>query len=143
MFTSDFSKVLNILKGPTIGTDDETWIKGLKYGRNSMQDIQAHYDGAPEGAHYTQISTADLKKTFYKNETTLTLEKYATKLMGIFNVIEKYWVQLYGEQNVGHILDHTTSQNTELNIELKICKSSHSSTLSKVCTQLYTVIVRL
>ena len=37
MFTRDSSKVLNIIKELTLGTDTETWIKVLKCVRNSMQ----------------------------------------------------------------------------------------------------------
>ena len=48
MFTRDLSKVLGTLKELTLGTDAETCIKGLNYGRNSMQELQAHYDGTSE-----------------------------------------------------------------------------------------------
>ena len=44
MFTRDSSKVLDVLKELTLGTDNDTWIKGLKCGRNTMQELQAHYD---------------------------------------------------------------------------------------------------
>ena len=43
-------KVLDILKELTLGTDADTWIKGLKYGRNAMQELQAYYDGTSEGS---------------------------------------------------------------------------------------------
>ena len=45
MFTRDSRKVLDVLKELTLGTDAETWIKGLNCGRKSMQELQAHYDG--------------------------------------------------------------------------------------------------
>ena len=47
MFTRDSRKVLDILKEMTLGTNDETWIKGLKCGRKAMQELQAHYDLLP------------------------------------------------------------------------------------------------
>ena len=37
MFTRDSRKVIDILKGLTLGTDAETWIKGLRCGRKVMQ----------------------------------------------------------------------------------------------------------
>ena len=49
MFTRDSRKVLGILKGLTLGTDDETWIKGLKCVRKEMQELQSQYDGISEG----------------------------------------------------------------------------------------------
>ena len=35
-----------------------------------------------------KVARVDLKKIFYKNETTFTFEKYVTKLKGIFNMLE-------------------------------------------------------
>ena len=112
MFTRDSKKVLDILKEMTLGTDAETWIKGLKCGRKSMQKLHAHYEGTPEGARMKQVDRADLKKIFDKNETTFTFEKYVTKFKGIFNVLGKYGVPLYDEQMVEHLLDHIMSPNT-------------------------------
>ena len=70
-----------------------------------MQELQAHYDDSSEGARRKQVARADLKKIFYKNETTFTFEKYVTNLKGIFNVLEKYGVPLYEENMVEHLLD--------------------------------------
>ena len=42
MLKRDSKKVLYILKELTIGTDAETWIKGLKCGRDYTQELQAH-----------------------------------------------------------------------------------------------------
>ena len=39
MFTRYSRKVLDILKEPTLGTDAETWIKGLKCGRKAIQEL--------------------------------------------------------------------------------------------------------
>ena len=36
IFTRDSGKVIEILKEITLGTDYETWIKGLKCGRKAM-----------------------------------------------------------------------------------------------------------
>ena len=88
MFTRDSKKVLDILKELTLRTDTENFIKSLKCGRKAMQELQAQYDGTSEGAHMKKVARVDLKKIFYKNETTFTFEKYVTKLKGIFNVLE-------------------------------------------------------
>ena len=114
MWDRDSRKVLDILKEMTLGTDAETWIKGLKCGRKAMRELQYHYDGTSEGERRKQAARADLKKTFYKNETTFTFEKYVTKLKGIFNVLERYGVPLYKELMVNHLLDQIMSPNTEL-----------------------------
>ena len=59
-----------------------------------MQELHTHYDGTSEGSRRKRVSRSDLKKIFYKNETTFTFEKYVTKLKGIFNVLGKYSVPL-------------------------------------------------
>ena len=97
MFTRDSGKVLDVLKELTLVNDTETWIKYIKCGRKAMQKLQDHYDVTSEGAQMKQVARADLKKIFYKNETTFTFEKYATKIKGIFNVLETYGVLLYEE----------------------------------------------
>ena len=56
-----------------------------------MQDIQDHNDGTSEGAWSKQVEIYDLKKIFYKNETTFTFDKYVTKLKGEFNVLDNIW----------------------------------------------------
>ena len=50
-----------------------------------------------EGSQRKQVARSDLKKIFYKNETTFTFDKYITKLKGGFNVLDKYGVPLYEE----------------------------------------------
>ena len=59
-----------------------------------MQELQAHYEGTSEVSWRKQVDKDDLKKIFYKNDTTLTFEKYVIKLKGVFNVLEKYGVPL-------------------------------------------------
>ena len=80
MFTIDSRKVLDIINELTLGTDSETWIKGFKCGRKEIQELQSHYNGTSEGSHQKQVAIAELKKIFYKNETTFIFDKYVTKL---------------------------------------------------------------
>ena len=82
MFTGDSIKVIDIINELTLGTDYETCINGLNFGIKSMQDIQYHYDGTSEVVQRKQVYGAQLRRIFYKNETTLTFEKYVTKIKG-------------------------------------------------------------
>ena len=88
MFTRDSRKVLDILKEMTLGTDSETWIKGLKCIRKAIQELQDHYDGTAEGSRRKKVARTELNEIFYKNETTFIFENYVTKLKGVFNVLE-------------------------------------------------------
>ena len=99
-----------------------------------MQELQAHCNGTSESARCKQVDRENLKKIFYKNDTTFTCEKYVARLKGIFNLLEKYGVPLYKEQMVEYQLDQTTSPNTELKMEVNICISSHSYTFVKAST---------
>ena len=95
MFKRESRKVLDILKQLTLGGNPKTWIKGLKCGINSMQELQDHFHSTSEGAQRKQVCRSKIKKTFYNNETNFTFEKYITKLKVVFNVLEKYGVPLY------------------------------------------------
>ena len=108
-----------------------------------MQEIQDHYYITSEGARRKKVTGAYLDKILYKNETTFTFDKYVTKLKGVFNVLEKYFVPLYEEQMVNNLLDQIMSPKTELKTEVNICRSSHSSTFFKASTYLSTVVTRI
>ena len=72
MFTRDSRKILDILKKLTLGTDAETWINGLKCSRKAMQELQSHYNNKSKGSRRKQVAREELKKIFYKNDTTFT-----------------------------------------------------------------------
>ena len=69
--------------------------KGLKYGSKLVQELQTYYNGTSEVMRCKQVTRYDIRKTFYKNETTFKLYKYITKLNGIFNVMEDFRVTFY------------------------------------------------
>ena len=75
MFARDSRKVINIIKELTLGTESETWIKGLKCGRKAMQELQDNYDGTSEGSRRKKFAIMELKKIFYKNKTTFKFDK--------------------------------------------------------------------
>ena len=54
----------------------------------------------------------DLKRLFYRNETTFSLDKYVTKMKQTFNVLDNYNVPLYEEDKVGQILDNINCPKT-------------------------------
>ena len=58
-------------------------------------------------------------------------------------MLEKYGVPIYEEHMFEHLLDQIMSPNTELKKEVKICRSSQSSTFVKASTYLSTVVARL
>ena len=105
-----------------------------------MQEQQAHYDCTSEGSWRKQVNSAYLRKIFYKNETPFKFEKFVANLKGMVNVLEEYGVPLYEEKMVEHLLDQIIQQNTDLNTDVNICRSSHSSKFVKASTQLSMVV---
>ena len=75
MFTRYSRKVIDILKELTFGNEYETWIKGLKFGIKAMKELQANYGGTSEGARRKKFARVELKKIFYKSDTTFTFDK--------------------------------------------------------------------
>ena len=70
MFIRGSRKFLGILKELTLGADSKTWIKGHRCVKKVIQELQAHYDGTSENETREIFFRSDLKKIFYKNETT-------------------------------------------------------------------------
>ena len=105
-----------------------------------MKYLQDHYYGTSEGAQRKKFARNNLKKIFYKNETPFKFEKFVANLKGMFNVLEEYGVPLYEEKMVEHLLDQIIQQNTDLNTDVNICRSSHSSKFFKASTQLSMVV---
>ena len=62
-----------------------------------MLALQNNYDGKSEGGCRKQVAKDDLNRLFYRNETTLSFEKYVTNMKQKFNVLDNDNVTLYDE----------------------------------------------
>ena len=143
MFTRDSKHVLSILKELTNGSQAETWMKGTRCGRAAMSALQTHYDGTSEGERRKAVAKADLKKLFYRNETTFSFEKYVTKLKHIFNVMDRYAMPLYEKDKVDHLLEQINCPDAEIKMQVSICRSSHARTFEQAATYMATEIARI
>ena len=76
----------------------------------------------------------DLKRLFYRKNTTFTFEKYVTKMKQTFNV------PIYEEDKVSQLLNNINFPNKTLKTEVNICISSHSASFKIAFTYLSTVI---
>ena len=95
MFKCDSKHVLQILKERTNGTQAKDWMNGNSFSRTNMIALKDHYDGTAEGERRMIVAKADLAKLFYQNKSTFSFEKYVTKLLTIFNILEKYKFPVY------------------------------------------------
>ena len=53
-----------------------------------MLALQNNYDGKSEGERRKHVDKDELKRLFYRNETTFSFNKYVTNIKQTFNVIE-------------------------------------------------------
>ena len=82
----------------------------------------------------------DLKRLFYRSESTFYLEKYVTNIIQIFNELGNYNVPLYEEYKVRQLLDNINCPNNNLKTGVNIFRSSHSASFKIASTYLSKVI---
>ena len=143
MFKRDSKHVFQILKELTNGTQAEDWMKGKSCGRTAMIALQEHYDGTAEGERRMAVAKADLAKLFYRNESTFSFEKYVTKLLAIFNILEKYKFPVYEKDKVDHLLNKIQCADKDFQMTVNICRSSHSDNFVQASTYLQTEVARI
>ena len=67
-----------------------------------MLELQNNYDGKSEGESRKQVDKDDVRRLFYRNETTFYFKKYVTNMKQTFNVLENYNVPPYEEERSGN-----------------------------------------
>ena len=60
-----------------------------------MLEFQNNYYGKSVGEHRKRVAKDNPKRLFYRNKTTFSFEKYATKMKQTFNFLDNYNVPLY------------------------------------------------
>ena len=112
MFSHENKKVLAIIKQLTVDTYAETWMKGKGCGREAMMALKNHYYGKSQGERRKQMAKDDIKRLFYRNETTFYFQKYVTKMRQTFNVLYNYNVPLYEEDKARQLLHNINIPKT-------------------------------
>ena len=108
-----------------------------------MIALQEHYDGTAEGERRIAVAKADLAKLFYCNESTFSFEKYVTKLLAIFNILEKYKYPVYEKDKVDNLLNKNQCPDKDFQMTVNICRSSHSCNFVQASTYLQTEVARI
>ena len=134
MFKRDSKHVYQILKELTNGTQAEDWMKEKSCGRIAMIALQNQYDGTAEGERRMDVAKASLTKLFYRNESTFSFEKYVTKHLTIFNILEKYEIPI----KVDHLLNKIQCSDKDLQTTIDICRLSHNNNFIQVSTYIQT-----
>jgi hypothetical protein len=108
-----------------------------------MIALQDHYDGTAEGERRMAVAKADLAKLFYRNETVFSFEKYVTKLLTIFNILEKYKFPVYEKDKVDYLLNKIQCPDKDFQMTVNICRSSHNDNFVQASTYLQTEVARI
>ena len=108
-----------------------------------MMALQNHYYSKSESERRKHVAKDKLKRLFYRNETTFSLEKYVTKTKQKFNLLQNYNSPIYKVEKFRQPLDKINSPNKDFKTEVNICVSNHSATFETDYIYLSTVISRL
>ena len=76
----------------------------------------------------------DLKRLFYRNETTFSFKKYLIKIKQTFKVMDHYTATLYEKDKVRHLLDDINFPNNNFKTEFNIFRSIHSDSFETTST---------
>ena len=143
MLKCDSKHVYQILKELTNDTQAEDWMKGKSCGKTAMIDLQDHYHCTAEGERRMAVAKADLAKIFYCNESTFSFKKYVTKLLTIFNLLEKYNFPVYEKDKVNYLLNKIQCPDKDFQMTVSICRSSHSNNFIQASTYLQTEVAKI
>ena len=108
-----------------------------------MIALQDHYDGKAEGERRMAVAKADLTKLFYRNEATFSFEKYVTKLLNTFNILEKYQFPVYPKDKVDYLLDKIQCPDKDFQMAVNICRSTHNTDFVNASIFLQTEVARI
>ena len=143
IFNRDSKHVYQILKELISGTQAEDWMKEKSCGRIAMIALQNQYDGTAEGERRMDVAKASLTKLFYRNESTFSFEKYVTKHLTIFNILEKDKFPIYEKDKVDHLLNKIQCPDKDLQTTVNICRSSHNNNFIEASTYMQTEVARM
>ena len=126
-FEEDNRKVYRLLKAFLINTPGWAWIdefNATEDGRRAFQAWSDHYNGQGELSKRTSLAKAKIKSLHYKNERSMSFEKYTELLTKAFITLDKDPDEAYsGRQKVNKLLEGIQSTD----VELQSCKAVISS----------------
>jgi hypothetical protein len=145
-FTVDSQTVHRTLEELTIGTDAAEWIKEYRRGRRGREAwiaLCGHYDGPAEGDKRVAVARSNISKTFYKNETTFSFEKYSTRLKKSFDMLRQYGQPKSHKEEVEILLNQINTNNLQLVSSIQICRNAHNDDFIQATTYLSTQIAQI
>ncbi len=131
-FRIDSARVWNELQIIMANTPTWTWIskfEGRKDGCGAMKKLRDHYDGPGEVEKRISYAKRELKTAHYRSEKTFTFEKYATKLLEAFQILEENRIPKVEREKVDLLLEKMSVDDTKIIAAIaNVIMTPHKST---------------
>ena len=136
-FEEDNRKVYRLLKSFLINTPGWAWIEQFnptENGQLAFRAWTAHYNGQGELSKRTSLAKARIKSLHYKNEHSMSFEKYTELLTKAFITLEKDPDEAFSErQKVNKLLEGIQSSDVELQSCKAVITSQHAADFAGAC----------
>ena len=145
-FETDDKKVHRVLDELTLGTGGADWIKTYRRrhdGRAAWIVLCENYDGPAEGDKRVTVSRSNIDQAFYKNESTLSFERYTTCLKYVFDTLRQYNKPRSGLEEFEILLKHINTNNTQNTACIQICRHIYSANSNDAATDISTHIAQI
>jgi hypothetical protein len=146
-FEEDNRKVYRLLKSFLINTAGWAWIErynATENGRKAFQAWAEHYNGQGELSKRTSLAKARIKGLHYRNERSMSFEKYTELLTKAFMTLEKDPDESFSErQKVNKLLEGIQSSDIELQSCKAVITSQHAGDFTGACAYFSQQVSRL
>ena len=146
-YEEDNRAVYRLLKAFLISSAGWAWIEQFnptENGRAAFQAWSNHYNGQGELSKRTAIAKARIEQLHYKNEQSLSFEKYTERLTKAFTTLGKDREEaLTGRKQVEHLLKGIKTSDTELIASKAIMANRHCENFAEACAYFGAEVARV
>jgi len=146
-FDEDNRSVFRLLKTFLIGTAGWAWIEPFNTTENGRAAFHAwadHYNGQGELSKRTSLAKSRIEGLHYKNEQSMSFEKYTELLTKAFTTLDKDADVRYSQrQKVEKLLKGISTSDTELTACKAIISHQYSRDFPGACAHFSQEVARL
>ena len=146
-FDSDNRTVYRKLKAFLVSTAGYAWIERFDKTENGRQAFKAwvdHYNGTGELSKRTALAKSKLENLHYKNERSMSFERYTELLTKSFSTLDKdIDEKLSDTQKVNALLKGIKTQDMELSASKAVISQQYPRNLAAACAYFSKEVARL
>ena len=146
-FEEDNRKVYHLLKAFLIDTPGWAWIEhynATEHGRGAFWAWADHYNGQGELSKRTQMAKATLQSLHYKNEWSMSFERYSELLTKVFVSLDKDLDEaLSNQQKIEKLLKGINTPDTELTASKAVIMLNYPYDFTRACSYFSQQVSRL